>query len=350
MLRSTASPFIHFENGPLKPESWLWYLLGLISPLMVIACNLAGGYWVAAGIFYMLGIGPLLDLLGGRDDRPKPPRESGRPLVILLYTYAALQLACILTLLYRAESDGPALTTWLAALSTGLSSSTAGIIVAHELGHTRPGSLSWWLGRLNLLTVLYLHFTTEHNFTHHKHVATGHDPASAVRGESLWWFVARTVPGQFLDAAAVQRSKGRRGLQNPVYRGLCLQVVVVLAIYGLLGVWVTLAFLLQAAFAIFLLEYINYIRHYGLRREAGERLTELHSWQAEQRWSRWTLLELTRHPAHHLKASEPFWRLQPYDQAPSLPSGFYGCFWLALIPPLWKRLVDPRIPVSRDAS
>ncbi|MCH2180776.1 MAG: alkane 1-monooxygenase [Mariniblastus sp.] len=334
----------------MKPESWLWYLLGLISPLLVIACNLAGGYWVTAGIVYMLGIGPLLDLICGRDDRPKPSRESGRPLVILLYTYAALQLACIFSLLYRAAIDGPALTTWLAALSTGLSSSTAGIIVAHELGHTRPGSLSWWLGRLNLLTVLYLHFTTEHNFTHHKHVATGHDPASATRGESLWWFVARTVPGQFLDAAAVQRRKGRRGLGNPVYRGLLLQVLLVLAIYLLLGPWVTLAFLLQSAFAIFLLEYINYIRHYGLRRRADERLTELHSWQAEQRWSRWTLLELTRHPAHHLKASEPFWRLQPYDQAPSLPTGYYGCFWIALIPPLWKRLVDPRIPVSPDHS
>ena len=37
--------------------------------------------------------------------------------------------------------------------------------VAHELGHTKPKSFSWWVGRLNLFSVLYLHFTTEHNFT-----------------------------------------------------------------------------------------------------------------------------------------------------------------------------------------
>jgi alkane 1-monooxygenase len=110
------------------------------------------------------------------------------------------------------------------------------------------------------------------------------------------------------------------------------------------GPWVAAAFAAQAAFAVFLLEYINYIRHYGLVRAVGERQTERHSWQAEERWSRWTLLELTRHPAHHLKASEPFWRLQPYEHAPELPSGYYGCFWLAVVPPLWRRVIHPRIP------
>jgi alkane 1-monooxygenase len=116
------------------------------------------------------------------------------------------------------------------------------------------------------------------------------------------------------------------------------------AMFAFLGPWITGAFLAQAAFAVFLLEYINYIRHYGLLRDVGERQTEMHSWQSEERWSRWTLLELTRHPAHHLKASKPFWELQPYEGAPTLPSGYYGCFWIALIPPLWKRLVHPRIP------
>ena len=131
---------------------------------------------------------------------------------------------------------------------------------------------------------------------------------------------------------------------NPIYVGMVLQLLLLAVLYTAFGPWVMMAFLLQAWFAIFLLEYINYIRHYGLRRTAGERQTEFHSWQAEQRWSRWTLLELTRHPAHHMKASEPFWRLQPYADAPTLPSGYYGCFWLALIPPLWKRVMQTRFP------
>jgi alkane 1-monooxygenase len=332
------------ESAELKPESWLWHLLGLVNPAIVIAGNLVGGYWVASGVLYMLGLGPFLDVLFGRAEKAKPPRESGRPFEVLLYVHALVQFVALLTLLYRASIDGSAWTTWVAALSTGISSGASGIIVAHELGHTKPGSISWWVGRFNLLNVLYLHFTTEHNFTHHKHVSTVEDPATARYGESLWWFVARTVPGQFLDAAAVHNRKGRSGLSNPVYRGFFLQVVLVASMFAVLGTWITVAFLMQAAFAIFLLEYINYIRHYGLSRAVGERQTEMHSWQSEERWSRWTLLELTRHPAHHLKASEPFWKLQPYENAPTLPSGYYGCFWIALIPPLWKRLVHPRIP------
>jgi alkane 1-monooxygenase len=328
----------------LRPEAWTWHLLGLITPLLVIAGNMSGGPYVAMGITFGLVVSPVLDLLFGRAPRPRPPRASGTPFEALLYVHAALQFAAIGTLLWRAALDGGGWTTWVAAFSTGFGSGASGIIVAHELGHKRPRSLPWWVGRLNLLTVLYLHFTTEHNHTHHKHVSTVADPASARFGESLWAFVLRTVPGQFLDAVRIQEGKGRRGAANPVVRGFLLQLALLVALVALAGPVVTGAFVLQAAFAVFLLEYINYIRHYGLVRAVGGRQTELHSWQAEERWSRWTLLELTRHPAHHLKASEPFWRLQPYEAAPSLPSGYYGCFWIAVVPPLWRRVVHPRIP------
>jgi alkane 1-monooxygenase len=327
-----------------RPEPWAWHLLGLVFPGIVITGNVLGGPATIAGVLWTLGMGPALDVLFGRAVRPRPPRASGLPFRMLLYLHAALQLGAVATLLWRVSSGGPDVWSWWAALSTGSNSGASGIIVAHELGHTRPRSLPWWAGRLNLLTVLYLHFTTEHNHTHHRHVATELDPASARLGESLWHFVARTVPGQFLDALAVERSRGRTGMENAVARGAVTQVIGLGFLLALLGPWVTAAFILQAAFAVFLLEYINYIRHYGLVRAVGERQTAAHSWQAEQRWSRWTLLELTRHPAHHLKASEPFWRLQPFDEAPELPSGYYGCFWLAVVPPLWRRVVHPRIP------
>lgn len=329
----------------LRPEPWAWHLLGLLTPLVVIAGSLAGGPWTVSGLVYGFVLGPVLDVALGRTKPPRPPRESGRPFEALLYVHAALHFVALAALMYRASLDGAALTTWAAAGSTGLSSGASGIIVAHELGHRRPGSVAWWLGQANLLSVLYLHFTTEHNHTHHRLVATPQDPASARRGESLWGFLARTVPSQFLDALRVQASKGRTGWSNPVGRGMLAQIALVTALALWLGRWPTAAFLLQATIAIFVLEYINYIRHYGLERDVGERQTERHSWQAEERWSRWTLLELTRHPAHHLKASVPFWQLRPYEDAPSLPSGYYGCFWIAAIPPLWRRVMEPRIPV-----
>ena len=339
------------SNTQLKPEPWGVHLCGLGPVLAVIVGNIVGELWVLAGLVYILGISPILDLALGRADQPRPARKSGRPFAILLYVHAALQFAAVGTLLYRAGVDSMTWNTWGAALSTGVSSGISGIVVAHELGHRRPGSFAWWIGRLNLLSVLYLHFTTEHNHTHHRHVSTTADPASAARGESLWRFVARTIPGQFFDAVRVHADKGHRGLSNPVVRGALIQVLFVTALWTSLGTWPTAAFVTQAAFAVFLLEYINYIRHYGLRRDVGERQTELHSWQSEERWSRWTLLELTRHPAHHLKASTPFWELRPYPNAPTLPTGYFGCFWLAVIPPLWRHVMDSRIPASmRDTA
>ncbi len=332
------------QAGAARPEAWTWHLLGLLTPFLVAAGNVAGGPWALTGLVFVLGLGPLLDMALGRADPVRPPRPSGRPFEALLHAHAMVQLGVLATLLHRASLDGGAWTTWAAALSTGVSSGVSGIVVAHELGHRRPGSLPWWLARLCLLSVLYLHFTTEHNHTHHRHVGTTADPATARLGESVWGFVARTVPAQFLDALRVQASKGRTGLRNPVVRGVALQGALLVGLLGIGGPWVTAAFVVQAAFAVFLLEYINYIRHYGLSRAPGERQTERHSWQAEERWSRWTLLELTRHPAHHLKASEPFWRLRPYEGAPELPSGYYGCFWLAMVPPLWRRVMHPRVP------
>ena len=328
----------------LRPEAWAWHLLGLINPLVVIGGNLAGGPWTAAGLLFMLGLGPLLDLLLGKAARPHPPRESGRPFERLLYAHAVLQLLAVGSLLALAQREPSAWVVLLAAISTGINSGASGLIVAHELGHRRKHSLPWWIGRLNLLSVLYLHFTTEHNRTHHKHVATEADPASARQGESVWWFVARTVPGQLRDAWQLHARRGHSARTNPIARGLLVQLALLCGIQLLLGPVPLAAFLLQAAFAVFLLEYINYIRHYGLRREMGARQTAAHSWQSEHRWSRWTLLELTRHPAHHLEASKPFWQLQPYDESPQLPSGYYGCFWVALLPPLWRRLVHPRLP------
>ncbi len=341
---TSITPTNAAQEPPLRPEPWGFHLLGLITPLLVVAGNLAGGPWALMGLVYMLGLGPLLDVALGRAARPRPPRESGRPFEALLYVHAALQFGALGTLLYRALLDGGAWTTWAAAGSTGLSSGVSGIIVAHELGHRRPRSFAWWVGQANLLSVLYLHFTTEHNHTHHRLVATREDPASAHRGESLWAFVVRTVPGQLRDALRVHASRGRTGWRNPVARGVLVEIAVVAGVAVVLGPWVAAAFVVQAALAVFLLEYINYIRHYGLERKVGERQTERHSWQSEERWSRWTLLELTRHPAHHLKASLPFWKLRPYDDAPSLPSGYYGCFWIAVIPPLWRRVMEPRIP------
>jgi len=93
-----------------------------------------------------------------------------------------------------------------------------------------------------------------------------------------------------------------------------------------------------------LLEYVNYIQHYGLRCEVGGRQTTMHSWESLSLWSRWTLMELPLHPAHHQKSSDPIWALRSHPESPQMLVGYYGLFWPCTIPPLWRRLMDHRIP------
>ena len=325
-------------------EAWMWQLLGLISPIVILFGNLVGDFWVLAGPLLVLGIYPLLDLATGVSPFGRSCQPAIRQLQWLLYAHVLLVFVVVASLCWRALEDGNAWITWAAVLGTGINTGVSGLIVAHELGHRRPRSVLWWLGRLNLLLAFYLHFTVEHNRHHHAMVATTEDPASAPQGRGLWGHLVRTIPLQLKGAWRLGSSGGRTSLRNPILHGIIIQVMLVTALWQGLSGWVALAFLGQAVGSIFLLEYVNYIQHYGLRREVGARQSTMDSWQSDVRWSRWTLLELTRHPAHHMKPGLPFWELISYAEAPTLPTGYYGLFWICLFPPLWRRWIDPLIP------
>nr|AIE99362.1 putative oxidoreductase [uncultured marine group II/III euryarchaeote KM3_109_G01] len=328
----------------LRPESWTLHLSGLILPLVLIASNLVGGFWVASGIILALVVYPILDIVSGPSKKNnRPAAGDGRPYEVLLVLHVLLHLVVLTTLIWRVSNAGIGWISLLAALSTGVSAGASGIITAHELGHRKPGSLRWRLSRILLWSVHYLHYTTEHNHNHHRSVGTTADPASAPAERGLWVHICQTIPRQFTSAWKIHESKGKRGPHNPVLHGLFIEVWTLISLWTWLGTSVALAWIIQGVFAILLLEYVNYIRHYGLRREKGERQTHMHSWQTEVRWSNWTLLSVTLHPAHHMKASLPFWRLEAYPDAPTLPSGYYGCFWPCVIPPVWKRWMRPRL-------
>ena len=245
------------------------------------------------------------------------------------------------------------MTWWLVvgALSSGLSASASAIVTAHELGHKKRGSPGWRLARVLLFSVHYTHFTYEHNHVHHKWVSTAKDSASAEAHQGLWSFWMSTIPGQFFSSASVHNKKGKTGLSNPTYRGLLLQMVTLFAIAflpGMLGYFdgipIAVGWLVMSGIAILTLEYVNYIRHWGLRRSEDERFAKEHSWNTEARWSRWSLLELTRHSDHHLRASVPFWKLRPYEGTPELRWGYYASWWPCLVPPIWKRAMASRLP------
>jgi alkane 1-monooxygenase len=75
-------------------------------------------------------------------------------------------------------------------------------------------------------------------------------------------------------------------------------------VYYLYNLQTAIFFVLQALLAIFSLESINYIEHYGLSRTKlpngeYEKVTIRHSWNAPHRFSNYFLLKVQRHSDHH---------------------------------------------------
>ena len=101
-----------------------------------------------------------------------------------------------------------------------------------------------------------------------------------------------------------------------------------------------------------LLETVNYIEHYGLRRKKVnekhfEQVLPIHSWNSNHTIGRLLLLELTRHSDHHYRASRKYQILRHFDDSPQMPTGYPGMMLLALVPPLWFRVMHKQIEVYR---
>jgi alkane 1-monooxygenase len=237
----------------------------------------------------------------------------------------------------------------------GIVSGAVGIVYAHELLHQK-NRLERLLGDLLLALVLYSHFRSEHLRVHHIHVGTSRDPVTARYNEGFhryFWRVLRDCPPSAWRAERAllaRKGIGMHSLRNPFWLYGALQAAM-LALAFTLGGWEGLAlFLFQAFIAIWQLELINYIEHYGLtRRHLGdgkyEHVQPHHSWNAAQRASNWFLINLQRHSDHHYKPDRRFPLLQNHgpDTAPQLPFGYTLSAGIAMVPPLWRRMMNPRV-------
>lgn len=236
-------------------------------------------------------------------------------------------------------------------LSTGLTTGVFGFAAAHELIHSR-NSREVALGLTLLATVFYMQFHIAHIIGHHRRAATREDPATARLGEGLYGFVLRSVTGQFHEAwlfeAQRLHRRGRRSISpsNRMLRYLAIESAFALTIAFVSGR--AFAFLLAVAtIAIFVLESFNYVAHYGLTRRIGsdgrlERLGPRHSWNSARRMNNASLLNMGRHSDHHRHMTRSFERLEAVDGETRLPSGYASAMLTALVPPLWRRVMDPR--------
>ena len=335
----------------------LKYLIAHTLPMSAAIAVWWGGVWSYAGVGLAFIVIPVLDaVLKGSTANLTPLQEQAqlqrRLFDGLLYLNLPLVWAITAAYLWRITATDVATHELVGmTLSVGILLGADGINVAHELGHrSRWGEQL--LAQLLLIPCLYTHFYIEHNWGHHKHVATPLDPATSRRGQSVYAFFVRSVALGYRSAWQIENTNVAQG-RRPWYRHRMLGFTVVQVIY-LATVWVySGAVGLIGAIAVgivgfLLLEAVNYIEHYGLLRQQRsngryEPVQPHHSWNSNHEVGRIFLYELTRHSDHHFKSTRKYQILRHHDTAPQLPYGYPASILLALVPPLWYHIMDPRV-------
>ncbi|WP_027256857.1 alkane 1-monooxygenase [Leisingera aquimarina] len=237
----------------------------------------------------------------------------------------------------------------------GVVTGAVGINYSHELMH-QSSRIERWLGDILLAMVLYSHFRSEHLLVHHRYVGTPRDPVTARYNEGFHRFYPRVLRQCWHSAFRAEKEKLAKKSRpwtdrtNPFFRYWALQAAMLMLALILGGVTGVLLFLVQAGVAIWQLEVVNYVEHYGLtRKHLGdgkyEPVQPRHSWNAAHKASNWLLINLQRHSDHHYKPNRRFPLLQNYTEAdaPQLPYGYPVMTIAAMVPPLWRRVMNPRV-------
>ncbi len=349
----------------MPPRALPFAIAFVIAPLILLAA-VFGGWWIIGPFVWGWVVVSLLDRLAGADTSNIDPATADELLLrhkLVTWAWIPVQVALIAVCLWQASLPGH-LGTWesiglFAAL--GLGTGGIGITFAHEMVHQR----NRWerlAGELLLVSVGYGHFATEHVFGHHVTVATPKDPVTARKGQDLYSFTVRAVGRELLSAWAIERGRLARSGRpvwhhtNPFWRyGLGTAAFLGLS-WALAGPFGLVLFAVQSLVAIYQLEAVNYVEHYGLtRRYLGEgrfeRVRPHHSWNASDTVTNWTLINLQRHSDHHYRPDRRFPLLQhhPIDEAPHLPFSYPVMIALATNPRVWFRVMNPRVDRWRQA-
>jgi len=350
----------NFSPAITRHAYWLVVALPLLMPLAWSLRGLPGGPgWFAwFPIAFLYGLLPLLDALLGRDGHnPEVKGGAAYPDLLIPLLGAGVYVLVLIWSLALVGREGAAWSSLVLAgwtLSLGSVGGVLAINISHELIHRREPALQR-LGGILLSCVCYAGFKLEHPKWHHVKVATPDDPSSAALGTTVYTQVPRALLMNTIRAwrLAVQRArqKGRQfpWLRNELTGVWALSLGLFAACWLTCGSRAAAVFLGQSLVAASLLEVINYVEHYGLRRRKldGERYeppSVAHSWNADFWLSNAILLQLQRHPDHHVHPTRPFSELQTVADAPQLPLGYSALTLVAFCPPLWRRLIHPRLP------
>ncbi len=359
------------DAAPAGIAHYLKYFLFHAIGLFSLASLFAGGHWITAGLLVIVAVYVLGDALAGDDT--STPRFT-RPAILTVQLWAALPLLMLIVfaaIWSVSPTDVLGVGAWLGELTgydvlaareattwghhlsgivlTGLMIGVIGTIPAHELTHRTWDKVSLGIGRWLLAFSFDAVFAIEHVYGHHRYVSTTVDPATAPRGRNVYAHVVISTIRGNISAWHIERErlvKRRLPLfsrHNAVIRGYLMSALLV-ALAGAMGGWVgALYFAACGLLGKALLEVVNFMEHYGIVRDPATPVQPRHSWNTNRRISSWALFNLTRHSHHHAQGEVAYQDLRPYPDAPMMINGYLTTLIVALVPPVWHRLMVPKL-------
>ena len=374
---------IHFDKfttqadaaEPLRERAqlsdYLKYFTFHFVGVLAAAALVIGGAFVTAGLLAVLALYMLGDAYLGEDTATPEYKHPG---LLTLQLWMALPLICLIVFsaVWSVCSGDPLgygagissligydVVAWRDQTSfahhisgwliTGLMIGMIGTITAHELTHRTWDPISMFIGRWLLAFSFDTSFAIEHVYGHHRYVSTTEDPATAPRGRNAYHhIVASTIKGN-ISAWKIERERLQKkrlptfSPHNAVLRGYLMSAALVAVAYALGGLTAAAFFVVCALWGKALLEIVNYMEHYGIVRNPELPVQPRHSWNTNKRISSWAMFNLTRHSHHHAQGEVPYQDLRPYPNAPVMLNGYLTTIVIALIPPLWQRLMTPKV-------
>jgi len=326
----------------------LAYLFVFLPIVVMVVGHELGFQWGSLILFFV--ILPVLRTVTGDLDKEPPLWTEfwSKFLAALPLGYSGVFVLFFLWVIVELGAGRPASTLDRVGFVSGLLLTFAlASCVAHELVHRKK---VWHRRMGHLLTALggYPFFGYEH-IAHHAS-PRDHEKAHCPRvDESIWSFAFRRSIAAPFEAVSWAAAARARSVNPSVFDSIWFwtavsasSLVTMTMVGGLYGAatFATLAIALPL-----LMNMMVYLQHWGLGTDNGvdESPREQFGWEDSCRSQAWLTLNIAMHSQHHQRPGAPYYRIGAGGGGPVAPSGYALMLLIAFFPPLWYRLMMPRL-------
>jgi len=314
-----------------------------------------GGYLSGLTCLVVGLVFPFLEWLMGRD-ASKPLIAPVRPYSSrwffyqsIPYGYAILHLV-LLFFYCRTIGSVPFGWSWIWRTLSVAFASLIGFNIAHEWLHKKT---------TRYLGLLYSNVMSAFLFSYREHIPIHHNPLYSVSSEDFFStprYGVRFIQNFFHILGFIYNpnyfTKNTRTIQLfpkwLTYYTVISFLIFIYSIFFFFQLKVMIGYAIQSLFGFMLAHSIFYMQHYGLLRStlpsgALEPFSNRFTWDCNFVFSNFLFLNLPRHSHHHLHQSLPYWELKNDPESPQMPYGYFTMLWFVWIPPLFFRLMNPRV-------